>query len=279
MTTSKSLIPIIGLGLLLCLPAGAAAQSNSDCLSCHNDKGLTGKRDGATISLFVDPARYAASRHGPADCVDCHTDLAKKELPHEGKVAPATCSKCHHEESRQYAQSLHATASARAGARAPSCGDCHGSHEIVAAGDARSPVLPSRVPALCGACHTAGEPVHTKRELRPSEGSSNFPELIHSELAKKGLAVAATCVSCHTAHDVLPRGDDRSSIARRNLASTCMQCHTKLEDVHRKVIPADRWTGGPAAIPDVRDVPRPAQEPVERRERGGRRLPALSFAC
>src|SRR3974390_591675 len=64
MTTSKSLVPALGLGLLLCLPAGAAAQSNRDCLSCHNDTGLTGKHDGATISMFVDPARYAASRPG-----------------------------------------------------------------------------------------------------------------------------------------------------------------------------------------------------------------------
>ena len=249
MTITKSLVRIFGFGLLFGLPVGAAAQSNSDCLTCHGDKNLTGKRDGATISLYVDSAGFAASRHGPADCVDCHTSLAKKELPHEGRVAPATCLKCHAEEGRQYARSLHGTAASRGDARAPSCGDCHGSHRIVAASDTRSPVLPSRASSLCGACHTEGEAVHKKRELRQSDAAANYPELIHGALAKKGLVVAATCVSCHTAHDVLPRTDDRSSIARRNLASTCKQCHTKLEDVHRKVIPVERWTEGPAAVP------------------------------
>jgi cytochrome b subunit of formate dehydrogenase len=249
MTTSKSFIPTLGLGLLLLLPAGAAAQSNSDCLTCHSDKSLTGKRAGATISLFVDSAALAGSRHGPALCVDCHTDLAKKELPHEGKVAPATCLKCHAEEGRQYARSLHGTAAARGGALAPRCGDCHGSHGIVAANDPRSPVLPSRVSSLCGACHTAGESVHKKRDLRQSDAAANYPELIHGELAKKGSVVAATCASCHTAHDVLPPTDDRSSVARKNLASTCMRCHTKLEDVHRKVIPVQRWAEGGAAVP------------------------------
>jgi cytochrome b subunit of formate dehydrogenase len=250
MTTTKSLIPVFGLGLLLFLPVGAAAQTNSDCLTCHGDKGLTGKRDGATISLYVDSSRFAASRHGPASCVDCHTDLAKKELPHEGKIAPATCLKCHAEEGRQYARSLHGTAASRGDALAPRCGDCHGSHDIVAAKDARSPVLPSRVSSLCGACHTEGAAVHKKRELRQSDVPTNYPERIHGEvLAKKGLVVAATCVSCHTAHDVLPRTDDRSSVARKNLATTCMQCHAKLEDVHRKVIPVERWAEGPAAVP------------------------------
>ena len=249
MTTTKSLIPVFGLGLLLCLPVGAAAQSNSDCLSCHGDKGLTGKRDGATISLYVDSTRLAGSRHGPASCVDCHADLAKKELPHEGKLARATCLKCHAEEARQYAQSLHGTAASRGDALAPRCSDCHGSHDIVAAKDVRSPVLPSRVSSLCGACHTEGTAIHKKRELRQSDVPANFPEHIHGELAKKGLVVAATCVSCHSAHEVLPPTDDRSSIAQKNLASTCMQCHAKLADVHRKVIPVARWTEGPSAVP------------------------------
>ena len=62
MVRLKSVVHVLGLGLLLCVPAPAAAQTNSDCLSCHGDKGLTKKRDGATVSLYVDSARYAASR-------------------------------------------------------------------------------------------------------------------------------------------------------------------------------------------------------------------------
>src|ERR1019366_3936218 len=108
---------------------------------------------------------------------------------------------------------------------------------------------PSRVSSLCGACHTEGAAVHKKRELRQSDVPANYPDRIHGELAKKGLTVAATCVSCHSAHEVLPPTDDRSSIARRNLASTCSQCHARLEDVHRRVIPVERWKEGPVAVP------------------------------
>ncbi len=249
MIKSKSLVHIFCLGLFLGLPLGVAAQSNSDCLTCHGDKSLTVKRSGATISLYTDSAALAASKHGPADCIACHTDLAKKDFPHEGKVAPATCSKCHVDEGRRNARSQHGIPNPGGGASTPRCADCHGGHDIVASNDPRSPVLPARIAALCGACHSTGESVHRKRDLHGGEAAANYPELIHGALAKKGLTVGATCVSCHTAHDVLPLKNDRSSVARAQLAATCMQCHTKLEDVHRKVIPADRWVAGSTAIP------------------------------
>ncbi|MBI3569380.1 MAG: hypothetical protein HY084_14365 [Gemmatimonadetes bacterium] len=248
MKTSKVLASIAWLALLCWLPSGAAAQSNSDCLTCHGDKKLTAKRGGSTISMYVDSAALAASRHGPATCIACHTDLAKKDFPHEGKIAPATCVRCHAEESRQQARSLHGKPSTR-GATGPTCADCHGGHDVVGVHDPRSPVLPARVSALCGSCHTAGEGVHKQRAVRAADPSANYPELIHGALARKGSVATATCVSCHTAHDVLPHGDDRSTVARSKLASTCMQCHTKLEEVHRKVIPVERWAQGPAAVP------------------------------
>lgn len=248
MTISKAFVRIAGL-VLFSLPVSVSAQSNGDCFTCHGDKSLTAKRNGATVSMYVDSAAFAASRHGPAECTDCHTDLKKKELPHADRLARATCDRCHAEEGRQYARSLHGAAASHGNALAPTCGDCHGSHQIVSAGDARSPVISSRVAALCGACHTEGEAVHKKRDLRPSDAAKNYPELIHGELAKKGLTVAATCTSCHTSHDILARTDDRSSISRNQLAATCRQCHTKLEDVHKKVIPAARWAEGPGAVP------------------------------
>ncbi len=248
-TTLKTVISVVGLGLLLCAPVRATSQTNSDCLSCHGDKGLTKKRDGATVSLYVDSARFAASRHGPAQCTDCHTDLAKKELPHDETLARVTCRNCHAQEGQLHSESLHGKAVARGEPLAPRCSACHGSHDIVAAKDPRSPVTPAKISALCGSCHEAGAPVHRPRGLRPGEALSNYPERIHDSLTKKGLVVAATCVSCHTAHQILPHTDDRSSVARRNLPSTCMQCHAQLEDVHRKVIPAERWAAGPAALP------------------------------
>jgi cytochrome b subunit of formate dehydrogenase len=248
-TILKSLIPLVGFWFAIGLPVNVAAQTSRDCLACHGDKTLQGTRDGATVSVYVDSARLAASRHGPATCVACHTDLVGKPGPHPAKLARVACRGCHVGEVQDVAQSLHGKAVARGDPLAPSCGSCHGSHDIVAMKDPRSPVLPVRVAALCGSCHREGAPVHRQQALRPADAPSNYPERIHGDLlAKKGIVAAATCVSCHTAHRILPQADDRSSIARRNIVSTCSQCHTQLATLHQKVIPVAAWKTGPPSL-------------------------------
>src|SRR5512140_2691869 len=140
--------------LAAALPGRAAAQGNDDCLSCHSDKGLTKKRGGKTVSLFVDEGRFKAAVHGKVNCTDCHADLKGKELPHDETLKPATCRSCHPVEQAQHDQSLHGKAIARGDPLAPHCSNCHGNHEIVSRKDPRSPVQPARIPYLCGKCHS-----------------------------------------------------------------------------------------------------------------------------
>ena len=75
--------------------APARAQQNADCLACHGEKGFTTERKGRTVSLYVSEKAYAASVHGSVPCVDCHADLAGKELPHETTLAKVDCGACH----------------------------------------------------------------------------------------------------------------------------------------------------------------------------------------
>src|SRR5574341_560261 len=88
--------------LLLLVFAPAAAQTNADCLMCHEDAGLRGKRGGATISVHVDPKVLAGSSHRELECVSCQQDLSGAELPHSGKVARVDCSVCHDQQAAQH---------------------------------------------------------------------------------------------------------------------------------------------------------------------------------
>jgi cytochrome b subunit of formate dehydrogenase len=244
--------------LFLLIPLRAGAQTVEDCLTCHNDRTLRGKRDGKTISVFVDQKKFAASIHGKMGCVDCHQDLAKKELPHGEKLARVSCGSCHEEEQKRHSQSLHGKAIARGDSLAPHCYDCHGNHDVMTAKDPRSPVAPQRIPYLCGKCHQEGSPVQKQREIHQSNILANYSESIHGEaLLKKGLVVTATCTSCHTAHDILPHTDARSSIARKNIASTCARCHSLIEDVHRKVIRGELWEKELHVLPACVDCHQP----------------------
>jgi hypothetical protein len=157
-----------------------------------------------------------------------------------------------------HASSLHGQAVARGDALAPRCKDCHGNHDIIPVKDARSAVAPGRIPYVCGRCHQEGTPVQRQREIHESNIIENYSESMHgAALLQKGLVVAATCVSCHTAHQILPHTDARSSIARRNIASTCTKCHAQIESVHRKVIKGEMWEKEQHVLPACVDCHQP----------------------
>ena len=43
------------------LAGGAHAQENSECLDCHEDRELTGTRNGRTVSVYVDVKRLKSA--------------------------------------------------------------------------------------------------------------------------------------------------------------------------------------------------------------------------
>jgi hypothetical protein len=236
----------------------AFAQENSDCLACHRDKSLTGKRKGKAISVFVDEKRFATSIHSSLSCTSCHADLVGKDFPHDEDLAAVDCGTCHSSEQELHAKSLHGKAIARGDPLAPRCKDCHGTHEIVAVKDPRSAVAPLKVPFLCGKCHQEGTPVTQQRVIHQDHILENFSESIHGEgLLRKGLIVAPSCASCHTAHSILPHTDPASSIARKNIASTCSKCHAEIELVHRKVIKGELWEKKEHVLPACIDCHQP----------------------
>lgn len=254
---SSRLVPF-ALVLLLALTRFAGAQENSDCLECHSDKTLTKQRGSRTISLFVDGKRLAKSIHADAPCVGCHSDLSGKELPHEEKLAAPTCDACHGEVVQQYAESLHGKAVKKGDATAPRCWTCHGGHDVVKVKDPKSPVLPQKVPFLCGKCHREGTAVQLQHDIPQDRILENYTESIHGEgLLKKGLTVSATCVSCHTSHFTLPHTDPRSSIARKNIAKTCAACHSNIEEVHQRVIKGELWEKEEHVLPACVDCHQP----------------------
>lgn len=241
---------------LLAVPA--RGQEDADCLGCHEDRSLTGKRGGKTVSMYVDPAAGSRSPHAANGCISCHTDLAGADLPHAGDVAPVDCGSCHSAEQEEEGKSLHGRAAARGDKLAPLCRDCHGTHNILPKEDHDAPISALKVPFLCGTCHREGAPVQRQRVIHADNILENFSESIHGEgLLKKGLIVAPNCASCHTGHSILPHTDPASSIARGNIAATCAKCHAEIEAVHRKVIKGELWEKEEHVLPACVDCHQP----------------------
>lgn len=252
----KAFVFLLTFGVLLV--GRAFPQENSDCMTCHEDKTLKGTRGGRTISVFINEKIVSSSVHSEVSCIKCHVDLEGSDFPHAESVKRAACNACHEDIQKLYDGSLHSRAFNRGDRLAPICQDCHGSHEIISVKNIKSKVAPINVPYLCGQCHKEGSPVQLQRNISQTHILENYSESIHGEgLMKKGLIVTATCASCHTAHEILPHTDSRSSIARKNIAGTCAKCHAEIELVHRKVIKGALWEKEAAILPACVDCHQP----------------------
>ena len=215
--------------------AGAWAQVNSDCLTCHGDAGM---QDGNGHSISVDGHKFDASIHGSLQCSNCHADI--KGYPHPDKVAPVQCATCHTEEAQKLVGSVH-----QDGADHP-CTSCHGdAHSIFPKTDARSTVYPLNVPKTCSACHST-DGMGNKHGL-----ASVYPSYIDSihgfALSKEGLLVAANCQSCHGSHHILSHKDPASATYKANVPATCGKCHAGITEqyqngVHGKAIAAGKMS-------------------------------------
>lgn len=251
------LIKIAALIVLYLSPI-RAQDGNADCLGCHEDRTLAGKRGAKKISVFVDQKKFGLSVHASLSCTSCHADLEGKELPHEEELQPVNCGTCHDSETELHGRSLHGKALSRGDPLAPTCFSCHGSHDILPVRDHNSAVAPLRVPYLCGKCHQEGSPVQKQRVIHQDHIIENYSESIHGEgLLRKGLIVSPHCASCHTAHSILPHTDPKSSIARKNIATTCAKCHAEIEAVHRKVIKGELWEKEAHILPSCVDCHQP----------------------
>jgi len=208
-------ILILG-GLLFALawvlaPTRATAKPKTDlpkqdeaCLACH---GTAPIKSDQGKDIYVNPRKYAASRHALLACQDCHSGI--KRYPHSAKLAEVKCATCHDQEVKDFSTSAHFGATA--------CATCHGDvHELTGA--------ESLAPAKCQACH--------------ADEVKQFVDSIHGQALKKGDPDAPKCTSCHgSIHAVKASSEPDSTIARKNLADTCAKCHSDAGLLSRHLVP------------------------------------------
>jgi cytochrome b subunit of formate dehydrogenase len=247
-SSTKSLFLII---LIVCLPMSfLVAQSNDDCMLCHEDPDLVKERDGREVSLFIHMESFLKSIHAEMECVDCHQDLVDAEFPHEENLEPVKCGMCHDDIGEIYDASLHGRLVHEGAKLAPRCWSCHGSHYILPKSDDKSQTNKFNIPFMCGYCHKEGTPVTRTYDIPQDSILSHYSQSIHGiGLYQQGLTVTAVCSDCHTAHNVQSSADPKSSIHRDNVARTCEQCHGQIEKVHRKVVRGELWAKEPNKVP------------------------------
>ena len=217
-------------------PKSRVHHSNipATCGACHSQKFVM---EGSGLRVQT-VSSYAQSVHGhavangsekAAVCTDCHgtheiLDAKDSKSPIFKFNVPVTCGKCHEQISKEFQQSIHGQAIAKANWQAPVCTDCHGIHSIKAHTDPNSPVSAQNVAqATCARCH---EGMRLSQEFGvEGRRETTYLASYHGLASRGGSQVVANCASCHGTHSIFPSSNPRSTIHRSNLARTCGQCH------------------------------------------------------
>ncbi|MFK5857607.1 MAG: cytochrome c3 family protein [Bacteroidota bacterium] len=236
---------------------GLVAQSDEDCMMCHEDPELIVERDGNSISMFVNIDILMKSVHKEVNCIECHEDVDTEEYLHSDllkKLKPVDCGLCHEKTNMQYYAGIHGQAFKLNEPYAPDCKECHGAHDMLSRWNPNSKTYKMNIPFLCGNCHKEGAPVARIYDIDEHNIIENYSQGIHGRgLYQSGLLVTATCNDCHNSHLILPHESPNSSVNPKRIARTCMKCHVRIEQTHRKVIKSELWETEPGAVPSCTD--------------------------
>jgi formate dehydrogenase gamma subunit len=215
--------------------AGETPKPELDCQGCHGPGKQLPYLAGALFHANAHGA-YAESFHAKgvrdgrsaAGCLDCHArdgDLTtilpardSRSTINRANIA-VTCGRCHGDSrvmqgsginSRPfltYQESAHARALSKGNLSAAVCTDCHGSHAVLPASDARSPIFKFNIPQTCGHCHASV--------------AAEYRESVHGRAAARGVSQTPVCTDCHGIHNILPQQGAQTALG----TNTCARCH------------------------------------------------------
>jgi len=208
---------------LLAAPSLSAQPADEGCVDCHGSPEQAVEA-AAMLDLTITPERATQltvladpmSVHLDLGCAGCHAGA--EEVPHPQSVREgAPCLDCHDGVKDVINGSAHGDPDGGTAFQA-ACWDCHSAHHTRPVADPESPVGPRHVADRCLTCHD----------------QRSYLSGVHGfGVQKAGLDFAATCVSCHGAHDVLSHDAIGSRTARRNVSFTCGQCHARVAETYR----------------------------------------------
>jgi cytochrome b subunit of formate dehydrogenase len=164
-----------------------------------------------------DPKSKVAHANIPQTCGACHGQ--KFAMASGGMTAAAFNS---------YQESVHGKAVAAGSDKAAVCTDCHGQHDILGAGDPKSPINKFNVPATCAKCH--------------NDVRQQYVQSTHGQAIARGNWQAPVCTDCHGIHTIKAPKDANSSVAAANVKNTCASCHEGVRLSKEFGVPGGRVT-------------------------------------
>lgn len=136
-----------------------------------------------------------------------------------------------------------------------SCNDCHGGNpdpklgqDMQAAMDPKFKPNPFRgkpdraaIPEFCGACHSSAQYMKRFNPGIRIDQVTEYWTSKHGELLKKGDPNVATCIDCHSVHNIRRKTQPDSPVYPTHVAETCSRCHSDAKKMASYGIPTDQY--------------------------------------
>jgi hypothetical protein len=173
-------------------------------------------------------------------------------------AAPVTsCIKCHgsdlfDEKARTKVQKFTADVHAQVGL---SCHNCHGGNpdpalaeDSMAAMDPnykKNPFIgtPERknTPDFCGRCHSNAAFMKQFNPAARVDQVTEYWTSKHGQMLKQGDTNVATCIDCHSVHDIRRKTETDSPVYATHVAETCSRCHSDPKRMTQYNLPTDQY--------------------------------------
>jgi cytochrome b subunit of formate dehydrogenase len=211
--------------VLLFLFVNAFAQTNDDCLMCHDDDTFTMEKNGEEIPISVIGKKYNSSSHSKLKCISCHSNFDPEEIPHAENLTPKACGDCHQ---KQIVKHLFhpriLKASGIEKAKDINCVNCHDNHYPQDPNAEGSYWSSKNIPNSCGQCHK-----EIKERYLTSEHYSAF---------KEGMLGAPNCLSCHKNPIARVHSNEDTVSVKISQEKLCLSCHLDSPEVRKRTTPS-----------------------------------------
>jgi hypothetical protein len=209
----------------------------------------------AVMLLIVGPAAGVPPAAKPA------APAAKAAAPARAVPPPAetSCTHCHggemfDEAGRAKVKHFGVDVHSQVGL---SCQDCHGGNPDPKLGDdvggAMDPQYkpnpyvgkPKRtdIPEFCGRCHSSAAYMNRFNPAARVDEVSEYWTSHHGQKLKSGVTDVATCIDCHSVHDIRRKSNPDSPVYPTHVAETCSRCHSDAKRMMSdgRSIPVDQY--------------------------------------
>jgi len=216
---------------LVSISLGIKAQTNEDCLMCHEDTELTTERNGKTVSLYVKADILMNSVHKNTKCVSCHKDAAVADFPHNERLKKVNCGNCHGDIAKMQSSDIHHKIEGISIDKIPDCKLCHGTHSIAAIA-----TVTNKSKTFCGKCHTGDKlsaPYHMSLTANDNCLECHKKTDYVAQL-KTSVHPSLSCANCH-GYVVGNIEKHQKNTAEGKLAD-CYLCHNSIAEEHKQSI-------------------------------------------